>query len=125
MREGGCVAGWAGGWVAHAACSCCCLPACLPFSLLTHLRGCQESHLPACPPRCIFLDAEGVGGARLEFLAYRIIYQAVHAGHGEILQLLNTLKKVKPEVSWLAGWLVGLRVRVVLGVWRWVGGWAG
>jgi hypothetical protein len=57
-----------------------------------------------------------VAGARLEFLAYRIIYQAVHAGHGEILQLLNTLKKVKPEVSWLDG---GMGVRCGGG---WVGG---
>lgn len=37
-------------------------------------------------------------GSTLEFLAYRIIYQAVHARHGEMLQLLNTLKKVKPAV---------------------------
>lgn len=43
--------------------------------------------------------AEGVRGCRLEFLAYRILYQAVHAKHGEILQLLNTLKRVSQEVS--------------------------
>jgi hypothetical protein len=70
-----------------------------------------------------------VGGARLEFLAYRIIYQAVHAGHGEILQLLNTLKKVKPEVSRLAGWLAGGVAGESRGggmaVGGWVGGWAG
>ena len=42
--------------------------------------------------------AEGVPGCAPEFLAYRLIYQAVHAKHGEILQLLNTLKKVTKEV---------------------------
>jgi hypothetical protein len=31
-------------------------------------------------------------------LAYRILYQSVHAKHGEMLQLLNTLKKITPEV---------------------------
>ena len=45
--------------------------------------------------------AEGVPGCAPEFLAYRLIYQAVHAKHGEILQLLNTLKKVTKEV-WVA-----------------------
>ncbi len=49
---------------------------------------------PPHPP----LPSEGLPGSTLEFLAYRIIYQAVHARHGEILQLLNTLKKVKLEV---------------------------
>lgn len=35
--------------------------------------------------------------------AHRLLCQAVHAKHGEILQLLNTLKKVKPEVGRRAG----------------------
>ena len=43
------------------------------------------------------LYAEGggaEGGAQREFLAYRVLYQAVHARHGEVLQLLNTLRRV-------------------------------
>lgn len=55
------------------------------------------------PPHCLLPPAEGVPGCRTEFLAYRILYQAVHAKHGEILQLLNTLKRVTPEVSGRAG----------------------
>lgn len=42
--------------------------------------------------------AEGAPGCRCEMLAYRILYQSVHAKHGEMLQLLNTLKKITPEV---------------------------
>jgi SAC3 family protein LENG8/THP3 len=54
------------------------------------------------------LYAEGVGGSssagvvreeRAEFLAYRILYQAVHAEHGETVQLLNTLRGVGPKVG--------------------------
>jgi hypothetical protein len=42
--------------------------------------------------------AEGVPGSRCEYLAYRLLYQSVHAKHGELLQLLNTLKKVTLQV---------------------------
>lgn len=73
----------------------------------THLLGhaCSQSSAVALDtdhaalPLGLPCASEGVPGSRIEFLAYRIIYQAVHAKHGEILQLLNTLKKVKREVS--------------------------
>lgn len=50
-----------------------------------------------CQAQLRVLYNEGVHGSRSEFLSYRILYQAIHARHGEILQLLNTLKKVNQE----------------------------
>jgi hypothetical protein len=46
------------------------------------------------------LLSEGVrseGNCEAEFLACRVLYQTVHARHGEQLALLNTLRKVGPK----------------------------
>jgi len=50
-----------------------------------------------CQGQMAALLAEGIkseGHCEAEFLACRILYQTVHARHGEQLQLLHTLKKV-------------------------------
>ena len=43
--------------------------------------------------------ASGIPGSKAEFLAYRILYQAVHAGKGGRVALLTCLQAVQPEVS--------------------------
>ncbi len=59
----------------------------------------NNRNVRVCDIAPVRASAEGVPGCRVEFLAYRILYQAVHAKHGEILQLLNTLKRVTREVG--------------------------
>ncbi|GAB4818303.1 hypothetical protein N2152v2_005349 [Parachlorella kessleri] len=68
-----------------------------------------------CQSQVAVLYQEGVPGCRSEFLAYRIVYQAVHAKHGEILQLLNTLKRVSEEDSRDPDVAFALSVRGTLG----------
>lgn len=70
-----------------------------------------------CQGQVGVLYAEGVksaGGCEPEFLAYRILYQAVHARHGEMLALLNTLRKVKAEDAALPEVHHALKVRAAL-----------
>ena len=43
--------------------------------------------------------AAGVSGCREEFLAYRILYQAVHAGKDNRVALLTCLQSVSSEVN--------------------------
>ena len=53
-----------------------------------------------CQGQMAALLAEGVkseGNCEAEFLACRVLYQSVHARHGEQLALLNTLRKVGPK----------------------------
>ena len=45
-----------------------------------------------------------------EFLTYRILYQAVHARHGEGLQLLNTLKSVPKDQQQRPGYVQALDI---------------
>jgi len=56
-----------------------------------------------CQGQVGVLYADGVaspGGAEMEFLAYRILYQAVHAKHGETLALLKTIRRIgAPEMA--------------------------
>ena len=40
----------------------------------------------------------GIEGSRAEFLAYRILYQAVHASKGQKIALLSCLQSITPEV---------------------------
>jgi hypothetical protein len=69
-----------------------------------------------CQSQVAALHAEGAGGASAaEFLAYRVLYQAVHARRGEALQLLNTLRRVgAPAAAAAPAVAHALRVRRAL-----------
>lgn len=67
-----------------------------------------------CQGQMAALLAEGVkseGHCEAEFLACRILYQTVHARHGEHLQLLHTLRKVGPREAGIPEVAHALKVR--------------
>ncbi len=68
--------------------------------------GHDPSEYNQCQTQLHLLYADGIPGCREEFLAYRIIYQTVHAKAGEASALANTLRLITPEVrELLALWL--------------------
>jgi SAC3 family protein LENG8/THP3 len=67
-----------------------------------------------CQGQMAALLSEGVkseGNCEAEFLACRVLYQTVHARHGEQLQLLNTLRKVGPREASVEEVAHALKVR--------------
>ena len=52
-----------------------------------------------CQTQLNALHAEGLPGSRAEFLAYRLLYQAVHAAQGELVALVSALKLASSEVG--------------------------
>ena len=67
-----------------------------------------------CQGQMAALWVEGVkseGGCEAEFLACRLLYQTVHARHGEQLGLLHTLRKVGPRESSIPEVAHALKVR--------------
>lgn len=67
-----------------------------------------------CQGQMATLWAEGVkseGGCEAEFLACRLLYQTVHARHGEQLGLLHTLRKVGPKEAAVPEVAHALKVR--------------
>ena len=52
-----------------------------------------------CQTQLNALFAEGLPGSRSEFLAYRLLYQSVHAAQGELVALVSALKLASSEVS--------------------------
>lgn len=67
-----------------------------------------------CQGQMATLWAEGVkseGGCEAEFLACRLLYQTVHARHGEQLGLLHTLRKVGPREATVPEVAHALQVR--------------
>lgn len=69
-----------------------------------HARAALEHSDPSeynqCQTQLNALAAEGVEGASSpEFLAYRVLYQTVHAREGETSSLLAALRLVTPELS--------------------------
>jgi hypothetical protein len=67
-----------------------------------------------CQGQMAALLSEGVtseGTCEAEFLACRLLYQTVHARHGEQLALLNTLRKVGPKETVIPEIAHALKVR--------------
>ncbi len=50
-----------------------------------------------CQAQLHLLYGEGVAGCRDEFLAYRLLYQSLHARRGEKVQLMRSLKQVTAQ----------------------------
>lgn len=73
-----------------------------------HARAALEygdfSEYNQCQAQLAILYAKGLNGSHAEFGAYRLLYQAVYAQHGEGRKLLGTLRQ-----------LVGNRVGQVAG----------
>lgn len=51
-----------------------------------------------CQTQVHALHRAGVSGATHEFLAYRLLYQTVHARHGQGAALLSTLQELTKQV---------------------------